>query len=196
MKAANAKPRSWRAKAAIAVDGNERGPLGVGRASIPDGKRPTASARLSVIPKAGSAVLSHAVAEQPAQADKLSVRAENVLKILAAELTGETPPRGRWIPSDVLLQRLTWKHLATARNCGPHTTDEIVKWAQAKGKVIRRSLYAGKSLSAMWQDILAKCSTGEISKAEVAEALETSTRRRNTRIPVALQKILLMLIIG
>jgi hypothetical protein len=33
----------------------------------------------------------------------------------------------------------------------------------------------------MWQRIVEKVSTGEISKAEVAEALERSVRRRNTR---------------
>jgi hypothetical protein len=129
--------------------------------------------------------------ERPAQPGKLSIRAENVLKILAVELTGEAPTRGRWVPSDLLLRRLTYRHLSTARNCGPHTTAEIIQWAQTRGIVIRRSFHAGKSLSAMWQDILARCSAGEISKAEVAEALENSTRRRNTRIPVALQRILL-----
>jgi hypothetical protein len=130
---------------------------------------------------------------QAARLGDLSIRAENVLKILAAELTGEAPPRGRWLPSDLLLQRLTYRHLATARNCGPHTTAEIIDWVRTRGIVIRRSFY-GKSLSVMWQDILAKCSAGEISKAEVAEALENSARRRNTRIPVPLQRILLQLI--
>jgi hypothetical protein len=157
-----------------------------------DEQRPTVSSHLSVIAKVGTANLPVPLAGQ--HPGKLSIRAENVLKILAAELTGETSPRGRWVPSDLLLQRLTYRHLSTARNCGPHTTAEIIAWARTRGRNIRRSFYAGKSLSAMWQDILAKCSTGEISKAEVAEALENSTRRRNTRIPVALQGILLQLI--
>ncbi len=125
---------------------------------------------------------------------QLSVRAENVLKILAPELTGEAPPRGRWTPSDLLLQRLTYKHLSIARNCGPQTIAEIVSWAQTRGKTIRRSFYDGKSLSVMWHDAIAKFSAGEISRAEIAEALERSTRRKNTRVPVALQKILLQLI--
>jgi hypothetical protein len=46
----------------------------------------------------------------------------------------------------------------------------------------------------MWQDAIARFARGEISKAEVAEALERSMRRRNTQIPVALQNILLQLI--
>jgi hypothetical protein len=46
----------------------------------------------------------------------------------------------------------------------------------------------------MWQHTVAKFSAGEISTNELAEALEYSTRRRNTRIPVELQKILLQLI--
>jgi hypothetical protein len=194
MKAADAKPRSWRDRSGIAAERNGKDPPGVGMAPSRDEQRHAASPHLSVIPNAGSAKLRVPLAEQPAQARKLSIRAENVLKILAAELTGETPPRGKWVPSDLLLRRLTYRHLSTARNCGPRTTAEIIKWAQTRGTTIRRSFYAGKSLSAMWQDIVAKCSTGEISKAEVAEALENSTRRRNTRIPVALQRMLLQLI--
>jgi hypothetical protein len=132
--------------------------------------------------------------ERAAPPSELSVRAENVLKELALELIGENPPRGRWRPSDLLLQRLTYKHLSIARNCGPQTTAEIIKWAQTRGRVIQPSFYAGKSLSAMWQDVIAKFSTGKISKAEVAEALENSTRRGNTRIPVAFQRMLLQLV--
>jgi hypothetical protein len=124
----------------------------------------------------------------------LSVRAVNVLKELAVELAGENPPKDGWIPSDLLLQRLTYRHLSTARNCGPQTTAEIVQWAQARGKVVRPSFRVGKSLSAMWQDAVTKFSTGDISKAEVAEVLEHSARRRNTRIPVAFQRMLLQLV--
>ena len=46
----------------------------------------------------------------------------------------------------------------------------------------------------MWHDLIANFSSGEFNKAEIAEALERSMRRKNTRVPVALQKILLQLI--
>ncbi len=121
---------------------------------------------------------------------ELSVRAENVLKELAVELTGETPPKGRWMPPHKLLAKLTFKHLLTARNCGPQTTNEIVRWAESRGVIIRPQFHTGKSLSATWRDLIAKCSKGEITKAEIAEALEKSARRKNTRIPVAFQSIL------
>lgn len=164
------------------------------RHPIREKERPAASPHFSVVANAASLGLRDVLIDQTTLPSQLSVRAENVLKILAPELTGENPPRGRWTPSDLLLQRLTYKHLSTARNCGPQTTAEIVRWAQTRGKAIQRSFYAGKSLSVMWQDTIAKFSVGEISKAEIAEALERSTRRRNTRVPVALQKILLQLI--
>jgi hypothetical protein len=124
----------------------------------------------------------------------LSVRAENVLKELAVELTGETPPKGRWIPPLELLRKLSFRHLLTARNCGPQTSDEIVRWAESRGVVIQLPFHAGKSLSATWRDLIAKCSTGEFTKAEIAEALEKSTRRGNTRVPVAFQSILLQIL--
>ena len=136
----------------------------------------------------------HASADQAAPKTGLSVRAENVLKELAVDLTGENPPQGRWIPSDLLVQRLTFKNLTTARNCGPQTTAEIIEWAQARGKIIQPALQARKSLSAMWDDTIAKFSAGEVSKDEVAEALEKSARRRNTRIPLAVQRMLLQLV--
>jgi hypothetical protein len=120
----------------------------------------------------------------------LSVRAENVLKELAVELTGETPPKGRWAPSGELLRKLTFRHLLTARNCGPQTTDEIVRWAESRGVLIQPPPHAGKSLSATWRDLIVKCSKGEFTKAEIAEALEKSARRKNTRIPVAVQNAL------
>ena len=66
----------------------------------------------------------------------LSVRAQNVLKELAVELTGEQPPKGTWTPPRELLLTLTAERLATARNCGPHTMREIVDWAQACGVTI------------------------------------------------------------
>ena len=122
--------------------------------------------------------------------DRLSVRAENVLKELAAGLTGERPPKGRWLPSGKLLQRLSFDDLQAARNCGPQTTDEIVRWAGAQGVVIKRPFHAGKSLSEMWHDAIAKSAGGEFTTAEIAEALQKSVRRKNTRIPVAFQSIL------
>ena len=151
----------------------------------------TAADSVGPVPQTDRARLPCTSAEQ---AVKLSGRAENVLKELATELTSENPPRGTWIPSDLLLQRLTYQHLATARNCGPQTTAEILRWAKAKGKIIKPPFRVGKSLSAMWQDVMTKFSSGDISKAEVAEALESSTRRRNTRIPVEFQKMLVQLV--
>ncbi len=172
--------RPWRDGGGIAATSDEKIPVGVEKSSAPDDRRPA------------SPCSREASVEQTAS--PLSIRAENVLKILATELTGEKPPRGRWVPSDLLLERLTYRHLSIARNCGPQTIAEIVRWAQTKGTVIRRSLRTGKSLSAMWHDIIARVSTGDISKAEIAEALENSARRGNTRIPVAFQEMLLQLI--
>jgi hypothetical protein len=121
----------------------------------------------------------------------LSVRAENVLKQLALELTGECPPKGRWVPPDGLLLKLTFRNLQTSRNCGPQTIAEIVEWAGVRGVTIRQPSYAGKSLSAMWRDLVARISSGEFTTAEIAEALERSARRKNTQIPVAFQNMLL-----
>lgn len=176
----NASERSsWQGTAAIGADGPEIGLAGhqALRRRRPAGPQDGASAAAPVA--------------KPAD---LSVRAENVLKELALELTGETPPKGRWIPSRELLAKLSFRHLLTARNCGPQTTDEIVRWAESRGVVIQRPLHAGKSLPAIWRDLVAKCSKGEFSKAEIAEALERSARRKNTRIPVAFQNILLQIL--
>lgn len=126
----------------------------------------------------------------------LSVRAENALKELAAELAGESPPKGRWTPPDHVLRKLTFRHLVTARNCGPQTIDEIVAWAATRGVVIQKPFHAGKSLSTMWRDLIAKFSSGEFTKVELVEALERSMRRKNTKIPVALQSILLQILIS
>jgi hypothetical protein len=136
-------------------------------------------------------VSAAAAAGQP---DGLGIRAENVLKELAVELIGETPPKGRWVPSGELLQKLTFRHLLTARNCGPQTTEEILRWAESRGVVIDRPVHAGKSLSATWRDLIVRCSKGEFTKAEIVEVLEKSARRRNTRIPVAFQLILLQIL--
>jgi hypothetical protein len=138
----------------------------------------------------GTAVNGASVAAPMPTPVRLSVRAENVLKELAVELTGETPPKGRWIPPHELLRKLSFRHLLTARNCGPQTTDEIVRWAESRGVVIPPPFHAGKSLSATWRDLIVKCSKGEFTKAEIAEALEKSARRKNTRIPVAVQNVL------
>ena len=134
--------------------------------------------------------LKNVAARPAARHAGLSVRAENVLKELATELTGEYPPSGRWIPSGKLLQKLSFRDLAAARNCGPQTTDEIIRWAESRGVVIRRPFHAGKSLSAMWRDIIEKSAAAEITPAEIAEALERSLRRKNTQIPTAIQNIL------
>jgi hypothetical protein len=146
--------------------------------------------RLEASPEHGSAAVNGGSAAPIPKQAELSVRAENVLKELAVELTGEVSPKGRWVPSRQLLEKLTFRHLLTARNCGPQTTDEIVRWAKTRGVVIQAPFHAGKSLSATWRDLILKFSTGEITKAEIAEALERSARRRNTRIPVAFQNIL------
>ena len=63
-----------------------------------------------------------------------------------------------------------------------------------RGVTIQKPFYAGKSLAAMWHDLIAKCSSGEFTKAEIAEALERSMRRKNTQIPLALQGILLQIL--
>jgi hypothetical protein len=104
---------------------------------------------------------------------------------------GECPPRQNWTPSTTLLRRVTFKHLSTARNCGPQTTREIVQWAASRGVTIQPPPLAGKSLSATWKELDTKFTAGELAHAEMAEALEKSIRRKGTTIPVAIQKILL-----
>ena len=74
----------------------------------------------------------------PAPMKRLSVRAQNVLKELAVELTGEQPPKGNWSPSRELLLALTAERLATARNCGPHTMREIVDGRRHAGSRLSR----------------------------------------------------------
>jgi hypothetical protein len=121
----------------------------------------------------------------------LSGRAENVLKELAEQLVGEIPPQGRWTPSDLLLQSLTYKDLMIARNCGPQTAAEINKWAEKREKKVPLCSATGKSLAAMWQYMIGKSAEGDLSKADLADALGRSTRRGNTRVPVEFQRILL-----
>jgi hypothetical protein len=146
--------------------------------------------------KSAPRLVSIPAATLPARrtANELSSRALNVLKLLAPELTGKTPPRGRWLPTHALLQKLTMKRLSVARNCGPQTTDEIVKWAASQGVAIQPAHHAGKSLSAMWHDLETRFAAGALTKVEVTEALERSIRRKSVKIPLAFQIILLSLI--
>ena len=125
----------------------------------------------------------------------LSVRAVNVLKLLATELTGECPPRANWAPTTELLREITLKRLLATRNCGPLTAREIIQWAESRGVSMQPVFHAGKSLSATWRDLDIKFTAGELTKAEVAEALEKSVRRKSSRIPITVQKILLKLLI-
>lgn len=131
---------------------------------------------------------------QGKEAGGLSVRAVNVLKELAVELTGESPPKGIWDPPDNLLRQLTAQHLAAARNCGPQTAREIIGWARTRGVSIRSPLYAGKSLSEIWGSLIARASAGKLTRSEITEALEKSIRRKSVRIPVAFQIVLLKIL--
>jgi hypothetical protein len=128
--------------------------------------------------------------------DRLSVRAINVLKILADEITGEAPPRDDWVPPKSLLGKITVERLSIARNCGPRTVDEIIRWAEARGVKIQPVFHAGKSLSETWRDLAARFAAGDLTQAELAEALEKSVRRKSTKIPVPAQRILLRFLSG
>ena len=123
--------------------------------------------------------------------EPLSGRAINVLRMLADEIMGEVPSRDDWMPTEALLRRITVERLSIARNCGPRTTDEIIRWAAARGVTIQPVFHAGKSLSETWRDLSARFAAGDLSKVELAEALEKSVRRKSTKIPVAVQQILL-----
>ncbi len=129
-----------------------------------------------------------------AQPCDLGIRAINVLKELAVELTGQVPPKFGWVPPDDLLRRLTASHLATARNCGRQTMREIVDWAASRGISIPSPHHTGKSLSEVWGDLVARASAGHLTKSEITEALERSIRRRSPRIPVAFQIVLLKIL--
>jgi len=133
---------------------------------------------------------------EPVPLKALSVRAQNVLKELAVELTGERPPKGAWVPSRELLLALTAERLAIARNCGPQTTREILVWAQGCGVTIKPSFQAGRSLSEMWKRLIANAATGALTTAEVIGALEKSIRRKSVRIPIAFQIILLEILLS
>jgi hypothetical protein len=154
-----------------------------------------ADPRFGTARKAGPQLVSSLIAATAADiSSELSGRAINVLKLLAPELTGEIPPRGHWIPGDVFLRKITMKNLATARNCGPQTSEEIVKWAASRGVIIPPIRHAGKSLTAMWRELETRFSEGKLTKVEITEALERSVRRRSTKVPLALQVILLSLL--
>jgi hypothetical protein len=121
----------------------------------------------------------------------LSGRAINVLKILADEIMGEVPSRDAWVPSEDLMRKITVERLSIARNCGPRTVDEIIRWAAARGVTVQPVFHAGKSLSETWRDLSARFASGELTKAELAEALQKSVRRKSTKVPVPVQRILL-----
>lgn len=124
----------------------------------------------------------------------LSVRALNVLKLLAADLTGEAPACKDWMPSEALLGALTLERLAYARNCGPRTMQEIIAWARSRGVRIGSQTPAGGSLPRLWRHLEARFNAGELTLAEVAAVLDRSAQRRNTRVPVAVQRIVLTLL--
>ncbi len=128
---------------------------------------------------------------EPAGQRELSMRAINVLRLLADEIMGEIPPRDDWIPPTELLRKITVERLSIARNCGPRTVDEIVSWAESRGVTIQPRFHAGKSLSETWRDLGARFASGQLTKAELAQALEKSVRRKSTKVPVAIQRILL-----
>ena len=153
-----------------------------------EGNRPTS--------ERGPAIGSAQAKRAPVPMKRLSVRAQNVLKELAVELTGEQPPKGNWSPSRDLLRALTAERLATARNCGPHTMREIVDWAQGCGVTIKPVLPPGGSLSQMWAELIANASAGALTSAEIAGALQRSIRRKSVRIPIAFQVILVKILLS
>jgi hypothetical protein len=124
----------------------------------------------------------------------LSVRALNVLKLLAVDLTGETPARKDWMPSQAFLRALTLERLAYARNCGPRTMQEIIAWARSRGVRIGSQAPAGGSLPRLWRHLEARFNAGELTLAEVTAVLDRSAQQGNTRVPVAVQRILLKLL--
>ncbi len=157
---------------------------------------PATKQRFGAMRKAGPQLVTSGVIAAAATniSTELSRRAINVLKLLAPELTGEIPPRENWIPGDAFLNKITMKILLTTRNCGPQTSEEIVKWAASRGVIIPPVHHTGKSLSAMWRELEARFAAGRLTKAEITEALERSVRRRSTKVPLALQVILLSLL--
>ncbi|PSO19448.1 hypothetical protein C7G42_14410 [Bradyrhizobium sp. MOS003] len=144
----------------------------------------------------GPALGSVQAKRAPGPMQKLSVRAQNVLKELAVELTGEQPPKGTWSPTRELLLELTAERLATARNCGPHTMREIVDWAQGCGVTIRPVIPPGGSLAQMWGELITNASAGSLTSTEIVGALQRSIRRKSVRIPIAFQVILVKMLLS
>lgn len=128
------------------------------------------------------------------KASGLSVRALNVLKLLAADLTGAAPVRKDWMPSEAFLRALTLERLSYARNCGPRTMEEIIAWAGSHGVRIGSQAPVGASLPRLWRHLEARFNAGELTPAEIAKVLDRSVHRKNTRVPVAVQRILLELL--
>ena len=137
-KAGKARPRrSSQDEVGIAAESGESVPVKL--AETPDWEGSSAaypSAHFKFVSNGPPDSSPDVFIEPAAMPSRLSVRAENVLKELAMELIGESPPQGRWIPPDLLVQRLTYKDLSTARNCGPQTTAEIIRWAHTRGTII------------------------------------------------------------
>jgi hypothetical protein len=125
--------------------------------------------------------------EPSARSCELSVRAMNVLKELAVEITGASAPPRNWDPPHAFLRRITAQHLLNARNCGPKTAYEIVNWAARRGVRVQ-PLAARKSLAVLWRELCTRISTGEFPVNEIADALDKSVRRKNTRVPLELQR--------
>ena len=126
----------------------------------------------------------------------LSVRAQNVLKELAVELTGEQPPKGAWVPPRELLLALTAERLNAARNCGPRTAREITAWAHGCGVTIKPPFRVGRSLSQMWAKLATEASRGSLTNAEIIAALQRSIKRKSARVPVPFQIALLKILIS
>jgi hypothetical protein len=59
--------------------------------------------------------------------------------------------------------------------------------------MIQPPYHAGKSLAETWKALSVKSAVGGLTQAEIAEALEKSVRRKNTTIPIEIQKLLLQL---
>jgi hypothetical protein len=152
--------------------------------------------RNQTVGKVGAAIGSVQAERAPAPMKRLSVRAQNVLKELALELTGEQSPKGNWSPSRELLRALTAERLAAARNCGPQTLREIVDWAQGCGVTIRPVIPPGGSLSQMWSGLIANASAGALTRAEVVGALQRSVRRKSVRIPIGFQIVLVKILLS
>jgi len=192
VRTAEARKRSRRPRAALS-SGHGEGYRGAPQPS--EGLRAT-DARDRLAGRGAASVGYNRSKLAAAPMKSLSMRAQNVLKELAVELTSEQPPKGNWAPSPELLVALTAERLARARNCGPHTISEIIAWARASGVTIKPSFQAGRSLSEMWARLIANAATGALTRTEVIAALQKSIRRKSVRIPIAFQIILLKILLS